>query len=174
MKLKKINEEYFLIDNAKPIASTQKNLGLLLIKNIQLIELWKNLDIDIEQLSKDEYKGKEMYITYDAHVSGFIAGYNKSLENNKDKKFTLEDIQKALSYGYHTAKDEEKGIKSSGYGSRFLETLENKQTEWNVEVEMGIYPHPNHEFIDDGKTHPLETITKPLVKDGYINILSIN
>lgn len=30
-------------------------------------------------------------------------------------------IYKALTYGYHVAKDEERGIRSNGYGTRFFE-----------------------------------------------------
>jgi hypothetical protein len=31
-------------------------------------------------------------------------------------------INEALSFGYHTAKDEAKGIQSAGYGTRFFDT----------------------------------------------------
>lgn len=64
---------------------------------------------------------------------GFIIGYNQALEDNKEKKYTEEDIHKALSWGYHAAKDESKGISSSGYGTRFIQSLQPK-TEWEVEI----------------------------------------
>ena len=51
----------------------------------------------------------------------FTAGYNKAKEKYK---YTEEDLSKALSYGYHTAKDEAKGIPSSGYFTRFIQSLQ--------------------------------------------------
>ncbi len=42
-------------------------------------------------------------------------------------EFTLEDIHKALSYGYHAKCDELKGIPSSGYATRFLESLKKEE-----------------------------------------------
>ena len=66
-------------------------------------------------------------------VIGYVLGYNQSLEDNKEKKYTEEDVHKALSWGYHAAKDEERGIKSIGYGTRFIQSLQPK-TEWEIEI----------------------------------------
>jgi hypothetical protein len=67
----------------------------------------------------------------------FIKGFQKALELMSDKKFSEEDVRRALSAGL-----------SIGYGRQF--EIENKQieinsymkslqqTEWDVEVEMDI------------------------------------
>lgn len=68
---------------------------------------------------------------YSDFIDGFVNGYNKAIEVNR---YTEEDINKALSWGYHAAKDEAKGIRSSGYGTRFFESIQTKpKTEWDVE-----------------------------------------
>ena len=68
---------------------------------------------------------------YSSFIDGFVYGYNKAIEVNR---YTEEDINKALSWGYHAAKDEARGIGSSGYGTRFFESIKTKpKTEWDVE-----------------------------------------
>ena len=75
---------------------------------------------EIKELALDYAKSKSNNETYQKYLSeAFIEGFNVA----DSTKYSLEELNKALSYGYHTAKDEIKGIPSAGYGTRFLESL---------------------------------------------------
>jgi len=100
------------------------NVKFLPISEVK--ELIGEVDIHLKAMSK--YSLGEINNEHD-----FTLGYNQALEDNKEKKYTEEDINKALVYGYHTAKDEEKGIRSSGYATRFFQSIQPK-TEWEVEI----------------------------------------
>jgi len=54
-----------------------------------------------------------------------LSGYRVYEETTilPQKEYSREDMEKALSWGYHTAKDEWKGIPSTGYATRFFESL---------------------------------------------------
>jgi hypothetical protein len=49
-------------------------------------------------------------------------------------------INEALSFGYHTAKDEAKGIPSAGYGTRFFDTYLIEQ-KLNIHCVSGKRPY---------------------------------
>lgn len=74
----------------------------------------------------------------DYAANGFYNGYNKAKEKYK---YTEEDLSKALSYGYHTAKDEYKGIPSSGYFTRFMQSLQQSKYPIEFECEIDLSKH---------------------------------
>lgn len=92
----------------------------------------------IELLAKEEISGKEYDQFFHIEVEGFIKGYSLALEKNKGNKFTLDDINEALSWGYH-AKANEGSTPSAGYGTRLFEYLDRRKSkkikEWFVEIE---------------------------------------
>jgi hypothetical protein len=47
-------------------------------------------------------------------------------ENLETRLYTKKEVDDALSFGYHTAKDEANGGQSSGYGTRFFESISDK------------------------------------------------
>jgi len=53
----------------------------------------------------------------------FIRSLIDNHHQPKETLYTGEQIMEALSYGYHAAKDELKGIPSTGYGTRFIQSL---------------------------------------------------
>ena len=63
---------------------------------------------------------------------GFIAGFNKAMQLNKDKLFTVEDMKEAYGRGFL-----QQGIKSF---NSLIQSLQ-QPTEIEVEIEM-ICPHP--------------------------------
>lgn len=155
----------------KVIASSVKIGDLPLIDYKQIIHgenfvpYVKNLsnEITIEAISLEYAKtqiveGKNIKEWDDELVKiisrNFKAGYEKSNRDNYENKFTLKDIEEAFTYGYLAAKDETKGIPSSGYMTRFLESKNKEKNEWNIEVELD-------------KNGQLKT------KEGYVNILKI-
>lgn len=81
--------------------------------------------IDVDDLAykhrrvyQDSFEGMNECIMKDAmhQQVGFVAGFNKAMELNKDKLFTVEDVRKAMSIGL-----------SIGYGRQF--EIENKSVE---------------------------------------------
>jgi hypothetical protein len=65
--------------------------------------------VDVEKLAyehrrayQDSFEGMNECIMKDAmhQQVGFVAGFNKAVELNKDKVFTLEDVRKAFNKGY--------------------------------------------------------------------------
>jgi hypothetical protein len=86
--------------------------------------------IDVEKLA-DELKVGISYKEYDHLIKrGIIVGFNKAMELNKDKLFTLEDIKRAISFGQGMDlwKEEEQIDK-------LIQSLQ-QPTEIDVEIEM--------------------------------------
>ena len=123
-------QEFWIHECNKITHSTQPLDGVKLISLSEVKELIG--EVDVEKLAElNGYPESSQFYDY---KEGFIDGYEQAVEDNKDKKYTEEDINKALSWGYHAAKDEAKGIGSSGYGTRFFESIQTKpKTEWDVE-----------------------------------------
>jgi hypothetical protein len=98
--LRKINGIYTLMKDGKMIASDdidfQKDYELqkLSIENCNLI-----FGIfDVEKLAEDFAKNNSIYPSAkDDTEYGFKHGFNKALELNKDKKFSLEQVIEAMS-----------------------------------------------------------------------------
>lgn len=102
---------------------------------LQGVDLLPPLEDDVEQLAK-EYANStsDIDVPYtNGLFYGFIEGYNKF---KAKYKYTEEDLSKALSYGYHTAKDEAKGIPSSGYFTRFIQSLQQPKCPVGFECEI--------------------------------------
>ena len=86
-------------------------------------------------------------------VIGYKSGYNKAKEKYK---YTEDDLSKALSYGYHTAKDEYKGIPSSGYFTRFMQSLQQQKMPIGFESEI---EKAEYWYLDGNKLVKPKTIT---------------
>jgi len=105
-------------------------LGLLSLKNCQAIER----GYDLDELVKG-FIERTGYHDFDSY--SYKLGFQKALELMGDKKFSEEDIRKALTKGYlmkfNPSDEYQKTL------SDFIQSLQ--QTEWDVIVEM-ICPHP--------------------------------
>ena len=125
------------VDQLNTIASSFDNpKGKLSLKNCQAIELGYDLD---ELVKEDFFRGKYQYHLANNHLEFFKAGFQKALEILGDKKFSEDDILKAIEMYYEK-------------GKIFIEIIQSlQQTEWDVEVE----------------THPREWIKK-LDEDGCL------
>jgi hypothetical protein len=70
---------------------------------------------------------------------GFIRGFNKAMELNKDKVFSLEDIKRAILFGENnTDMDSFDTVISDKEVNEFIQSLQ-QPTEINVEIEMENY-----------------------------------
>lgn len=79
-------------------------------------------------------------------VSGYNNGYNQALEDNKEKKYTEEDILNAFREGtnagalherlcdYDTGDFEDAEQYSDSYEESFIQSLQQPKTEWEVEI----------------------------------------
>jgi len=85
--------------------------------------------VDVDKLA-DELKVGISYKEYDHLIKrGIIVGFNKAMELNKDKVFTLEDMRKAYEEGYFAEHNFEVVIQSL-----------QQPTEIEVEIEMDSIP----------------------------------
>jgi hypothetical protein len=128
MVLMKLGDEYKLYSHDSCIATTQESPHKRLSK--------QNCDdifgvVDVEILS-DEYSHDSIWFnkrgTYNNQEffefiakKSFTDGFNKAMELNKDKLFTVEDVRKAMSIGL-----------SIGYGRQF--EIENKSVEIDIYI----------------------------------------
>jgi hypothetical protein len=153
VKLYKVLEHYHLYGGDKAIATTIVGNPMLLpnlsLKNCQEIER----GYDLDELVLDYEKENEEHIQVDERQrQSFKAGFQKSLEVNDDKRFTLEDMMNCWN----------KALKFQDHKETLGEHIQSLQrTEWDVEVEM-ICPHPMDTYRcglqygcdGDGCNHP--------------------
>jgi hypothetical protein len=104
-------------------------------KNCDEIFVIVNIEKLAEEYSDKEYGGGQS----PSYFSGFSDGFNKAMELNKDKVFTLEDIKKAYIQGKH-------GGKTQAYVEfdDYIQSLQ-QPNEIEVEIEMeccGNYSPP--------------------------------
>jgi hypothetical protein len=102
--------------------------------------------VDVDDLAykhrrayQDSFEGMNECIMKDAmhQQVGFVAGFSKAIELNKDKVFTLEDIKKAIEYGIQSALHAIPGVTST---QSILENFIQQPTEIEVEIKMEEYP----------------------------------
>jgi hypothetical protein len=127
------------VDQLNTIASSFDNpKGKLSLKNCQAIEL----GYDLNELAM----GYDLYekINFVGQMRAYKEGFQKALEILGDKKFSEEDVIKAIEIARNGSMQEQ----HNGYGrpteSRFVldnlpsdEIIQSlQQTEWDVEIEM--------------------------------------
>jgi len=146
MILKKLGTEYKLYgEDDSCIATTQESPHKRLSKK-NCDEMFGVIDVDDlaykhRRVYQDSFEGMNECIMKDAmhQQVGFVAGFNKAMELNKEKLFTVEDVRKAMSIGL-----------SIGYGRQF--EIENKSVEIDsyikslqqpteIEVEIDMWFH---------------------------------
>ena len=91
----------------------------------------KALEISPVELDEDEFDVNETHrVTW---VLGYIEGYKQALEDNKEKKYTEEDMRKAMRFGSMRNK-----LTISELESSFQQLIQSIQpTEWEVEFVDG-------------------------------------
>lgn len=90
--------------------------------------------VDVEKLAEE--MGKQFYNggNYDFE-NGVRKGFNKAMELNKDKEFTLEDMQECWDSAHQAGRFEGKGI-AEGNWQTFKTYIEDLQQPTEIEVEM--------------------------------------
>jgi hypothetical protein len=90
--------------------------------------------VDVEKLADELYNGHAMAVDWQLEKSGFKTGFNKAMELNKDKQFTLDDIRMAIVYG-ERHRDMDAGKIPYQPFFEFIPSLQ-QPTEIEVEIEM--------------------------------------
>ena len=129
-KLIKHGYDYAIIQNDKMVAFSSDDytndhlIGKLSKQNCD--EIFGV--VDFEKLAENKY-GKGIYEI--EQVDAYVEGFNKAMELNKDKVFTLEDVKKAYIQGKH-------GGKTQAYVEfdDYIQSLQ-QPTEIEVEIVMG-------------------------------------
>jgi hypothetical protein len=122
-KLIKSTVQYRLLNEDGIVIATSFYGGKLSFKNCQAIELGYDLD-ELAELSLRRIDGEPVNVFFQQI---FKVGFQKALELNADKRFTLKEMvdcwNKALTYQDHK--------ETLGEHIKSLQ-----QTEWDVEIEM--------------------------------------
>jgi hypothetical protein len=125
MELFKRKDRYDLYDdNGHKVAST--SLNTLSKQNCD--EIFGVTDVEKLVIEYDLYEK----INFVGQMRAYKAGFNKAMELNKDKLFTLEDMQKAFELGHNGAADTYMLEKNE----QEFEKLIQQPTEIEVEIEM--------------------------------------
>ena len=92
--------------------------------------------VDVDKLAKDFVEGEDS-LYHSTIKNTYMHGFLKAIELNKDKLFTIEDMEEAIQfgldgmYGYETGED---GT-TKNQMKRFIQSLQ-QPTEIDVEIEM--------------------------------------
>ena len=155
-KLIKVNDNYSIKQNGEYVAFANEDFTGYVPQefrdNLIGVLSKQNCDgifgvIDVEKLA-DELKVGISYKEYDHLIKrGIIVGFNKAMELNKDKLFTLEDIKRAISFGEdNTDMDSFDTVISDKEVNEFIQSLQ-QPTEIDVEIVMECLD-PNCDGID--------------------------
>ena len=100
-KLIKTDSNYYLYVDGKIIASTEYVEGKQKLSKQNCDKIFGVVDVEklAEQFTVDESYGE---ISGDL-FKGYIYGFNKAIELNKDKLFTVEDVKRFVRWGIHQA-----------------------------------------------------------------------
>jgi hypothetical protein len=133
--IRRDNGEFYLIDENNKITSHHH------LSKQNCDEIFGVIDED----KKNLYYYKQVMNPYEtggqsytAYEKGFIEGFNKAMELNKDKLFTLEDMKKAIQFGEYNTDIESFEEISEEDTLQFIESLQ-QPTEIDVVIEMENY-----------------------------------
>lgn len=96
-------------------------------------------EVDVEKKAAKElesYFGSNLELTDRGKdwVNGYTIGYNQCLEDNKDKKYTEEDMRKVWNAAYIDAMSIDEETYKPLFFEDFMQSLQ-PQTEWEVEFD---------------------------------------
>lgn len=104
----------------------------LSMKNCKAIE---NDYPDVDKLAYDYSWNTQSDPEYGTTISAYKKGFNKAMDLNKDKKFTLDDIRNAVYTGVKIGRGTPFIVPAT---DEYIESLQ--QTEWDVNIEMETPP----------------------------------
>jgi hypothetical protein len=93
-------------------------------------------EVDIEKKAASIFPMKNGIPTYLDKWEGYKAGYNQALEDNKEKRFTEDDIRKAFKAGREHVWDDYDKPKFESY-ENYVNSLQKEVTSWDVYWDNG-------------------------------------
>ena len=116
-------------------------LGFDKIEPLYLSEV-KSLigEVDVEKMAEEalishpDFKAEGYSDYQNGRFNGIVEGYNQALEDNKDRKYTREDLLDAYTWGFLEGTERGDDVTDSVY--KFSQSLQPK-TEWDVEFVDG-------------------------------------
>jgi hypothetical protein len=104
------------------------------IKPLSLQEVKELInEVDVEKKAREEYKDNLHNPFFTAAPMGYVKGYNQALEDNKEKKYTEEDMKEVYEFGLM---NKYKSLEVNNDNFRYYLSLQPK-TEWEVELVDG-------------------------------------
>lgn len=110
--------------------------------------------VDVEKLAEEVLPNDDTTGTL-SKQKGFVIGFNKAMELNKDKVFTEEDLRKAIRFGFHFAYGYLTGEKGTieKKSDRYIQSLQ-QPTEIEVEIVTRPYTDVHEGFKLEHKREP--------------------
>lgn len=142
MKLIKLKEEHYVVENNDGVITYSTDINFNEVYYIPLSEVKELLgEVDVEKRAKENYVeplnkqgekraqlvGNNGLFGFNKFKKAFKKGYNQALEDNKEKKYTEEDLADAI----NMARNE-----PDMSGNAIIQSLQPK-TEWEVEFING-------------------------------------
>jgi hypothetical protein len=159
--IKKADGWYNLYNGGIGIGSTHEELQGYKLSKQNCDEIFGVVDVEKLATGYDLYEK----INFVGQTRAYKAGFNKAIELNKDKLFTLEDIKKAID------KAKQGSVKEThnGYGrptepifvlddlsyDEIIQSLQPTEIEVEIETETKVW-----EFISNGEFESFEIIPK--------------
>lgn len=142
---------------SKNILASEKSTPIGLIIPSDLMEVFKR--VDVKQLAERQYPISIFNQINDTITNreAFIKGYLKYQQDNKDKRFTLEDMFNLLDVCKNNVTNNLNSIELAGRD--FIESLSTPK-KWKVEIEMEDVLLPNEEGIPNCFESLIPKLTK--------------
>ena len=155
MKLIKINEDHYVVKNNDGVIThstqpfeiiytpgltmTNPPIGFINIMELSLEKVKELIgEIDVEKKAHNWSTRQTTRSTdyWRSMVSTYVDAYIHALEDNKEKKYTEEDMRKAWNAAYIDAMSIDEETYKPLFFEDFIESLQPK-TEWEVEIING-------------------------------------
>ena len=147
MKLKKINEEHYVVENndgvitqsTQPIeiihtsgvTMTNPPMGYIKIIELPLFEVKELLgEVYVEK------RAREFILYNEQKREWWKQGYTQALEDNKERKYTEDDMRKAWNASYIDAMSIDEETYKPLFFEDFIQSLQSN-TEWEVDIING-------------------------------------
>jgi hypothetical protein len=138
MKLKKINEEHYVVENNDGVITYSTKVAIEDYWNVielplsEVKELLGEVDVQIKAEKEREKLGYT-----NKFITGFVSGYTKAIEDNKEKKYTEEDLRKAIEFGYQLRCNNRPINSGHNWVKDFIAQSLQPKTEWEVDIING-------------------------------------
>lgn len=123
--------------STQPLEEEKGHIGWDKVKYLSLSSVKALLgEVDVEKKARKVIPTPMSGTEYIDEIKGFVKGYNQALEDNKEKRYTEEDMRKAIEFGRGQILDNISIGIIHEQTDNFIQSLQPK-TEWEVEIVDG-------------------------------------